>query len=466
MYDLFFHLPIDLTGRNPVNHVSREPHLLMTHAGLNVRVITLGLGGFYAKHLKVFDENGLELRPHRDYMPVFRYEGVTKRTGLLTCGAIVIINPDITGTVEVTTQLVGGDLAFVLDAKERVIQYLKDNPSEPLSWGGILGVEDEFGEGPIEDGTWSRFMYMPMNEALDELAATIRNGDQGQLMQYRTLAKQLSVDMVDQIEQDRQVLYTHMDDTDDPHDLTKEQIGLWNVLNALRSTKAEAEDGDGWETYMTPLRQLQAIQVQALPTLNTHMARRDNPHELTLDQINAYDRQTIDDLFAPKLDLDDFVSEATRIMVGNSAMTVNQFIAWLTSNIDGSNLSGMLTNEQKSPTNSTPTSVLMIRNGRAEWVEPNVLVNQYTTPVPATVYAGVFATHSAAMSRITSTYVSIREYPVGSVALYKCTDTQWYRGAHQIYYSRTYNTLFAARRNLSGWTNFGGPPSFPVYIPE
>ena len=52
---------------------------------------------------------------------------------------------------------------------------------------------------------------------------------------------------------------THSNRTDNPHKVTKSQIGLGKVANYEVATKAEAEAGTSNNTYMTPLRVLESL---------------------------------------------------------------------------------------------------------------------------------------------------------------------------------------------------------------
>ena len=77
----------------------------------------------------------------------------------------------------------------------------------------------------------------------------------------------------------------HIARQDNPHNVTKAQIGLGNVLNYGMSTEAEARAGTINTAFMSPLRTAQAIATQALTPLNAHVARTDNPHSTTKAQV-------------------------------------------------------------------------------------------------------------------------------------------------------------------------------------
>jgi hypothetical protein len=77
----------------------------------------------------------------------------------------------------------------------------------------------------------------------------------------------------------------HSNLTDNPHQVNKDQVGLGNVQNFTIATIGEAQDGDSHEKYMTPLRVKDAITSQATNRILSHTASFDNPHQVTKTQI-------------------------------------------------------------------------------------------------------------------------------------------------------------------------------------
>jgi hypothetical protein len=70
-----------------------------------------------------------------------------------------------------------------------------------------------------------------------------------------------------------------------PHNVTKAQVGLGNVDNFLTATQAQGESSTINDKFMTPLRTYQAIMVHAGTLLNTHVNNKNNPHEVTKAQV-------------------------------------------------------------------------------------------------------------------------------------------------------------------------------------
>lgn len=77
----------------------------------------------------------------------------------------------------------------------------------------------------------------------------------------------------------------HIDDTNNPHNTTKAQVGLGNVQDLPLASQAEAEDGTLNTRYMTALRSRQQLQVLALTPLSNHLNDSSNPHATTKTQV-------------------------------------------------------------------------------------------------------------------------------------------------------------------------------------
>lgn len=77
----------------------------------------------------------------------------------------------------------------------------------------------------------------------------------------------------------------HIDNNNNPHNTTAAQVGLGSVLNYGLASQAEAEAGAVTNRYMTPLRVKQAIDAVAMLPLNAHLNNSNNPHAVTKAQV-------------------------------------------------------------------------------------------------------------------------------------------------------------------------------------
>lgn len=82
---------------------------------------------------------------------------------------------------------------------------------------------------------------------------------------------------------------------------TKVDFGLGNVEDYGVANQSEAELGQANDRYMTPLRVTQLLNALFMPVLDTFMARRDNPHQVTAEQVGALTSEATQLLLDEKL---------------------------------------------------------------------------------------------------------------------------------------------------------------------
>jgi len=337
--------PLDLTGRNPDNLVIGERHTLVENSRDGMRVFVPNNGAFYTESLVLRDSSGLRLKPDVHYIATYLYEDATTRSGLEVCGTLVVIDPNVTSEVTVDYQAVGGDFAISTAALEQVLQTLKDD-DRPVEWAEIIGKPSEYPPGGHLHALWELYGFEYLVIQLERVVQAIVVGDQSIHDEVRAYARELLdvgkdyTDALDGRFQDHKANSTnphnvtkaqvglgsvnnyptatllevetgtannrfitveglvhgvdfhlgrdfrsHRDDYNNPHNVTKTQVGLGRVEDFTLSSQGEAEVGDRNDRYMTPLRTAQAIDFQAGRQLEQHTTNTNNPHNVTKAQV-------------------------------------------------------------------------------------------------------------------------------------------------------------------------------------
>ena len=80
-------------------------------------------------------------------------------------------------------------------------------------------------------------------------------------------------------------LESHIANKSNPHEVTAAQVGLGNVQNFPIATTAQAQAGTNTTTYMTPATTAAAIASQGASALNTHVQNFNNPHQVNKSQV-------------------------------------------------------------------------------------------------------------------------------------------------------------------------------------
>lgn len=98
-------------------------------------------------------------------------------------------------------------------------------------------------------------------------------------------------------------LGNHIGDKGNPHQVTKAQVGLGNVDNFATATDAIALSGTSTTNFITPANLNAVVTQKAVNPLNAHIADKNNPHQVTkaqvgLGNVNNYATATSADMSA------------------------------------------------------------------------------------------------------------------------------------------------------------------------
>lgn len=95
-------------------------------------------------------------------------------------------------------------------------------------------------------------------------------------------------------------LANHINDKQNPHNVTKAQVGLWNVENYPVAGPSDALAG-GTTNYMTPWSTRYLIDNAYWPIVDSHVGNRNNPHGVTAEQTGAYTQAQVNWLVNQRL---------------------------------------------------------------------------------------------------------------------------------------------------------------------
>lgn len=441
--------PVDLTGRSPINLVSGEEQLLLTHAGITQRVLTLDNGGFYTQGLMVYDAAYNLLTPNVDYVATYVYADASQRVGMEICGALVVLNNALTGSVFVTAQMVGGDYAFSLTAKQDTVTYLQGLGGATPVWAGYIGVEPQWSDGELTRERWSRPGYQRMNTELERIAQALMTGDAAAAAAYRSHVQAFRDAFVASYSDAG--LNTHVARIDRPHQENKVQLGLGLVANLPVANETISRLAVSNSYYQTPWHVYHAIDEKALKPMYNHRDRFDNPHGVTAAQLGAYTKAEANAVTGNYLDRTQGSVDTYTLASPYGGLSYNTVVTFSRSNLDAGNFTTGIFEPTLLGLN-TPSSGTVLR-GDGSWVSLNSIFEQYQRPTGTRIiYAGQLTNTDNAISQIATTYSNITEYPVGTVAFYRTSEY------HQVGSGNGSSKFYiypmrAAVRTSSGWIN-------------
>lgn len=279
---LILKYPLDPTGLNPNNKIVGEVHSLGT--GVN-RAIVPDYSAFYSASMVVYVEDGIDpLVPNQHYIAAQLHADATAALDREVCMAVVIIDQSIMGNIRLEYQTVGGDFSVSVDALRQAIED-EDLDDRTVSWGDLIARPSAFPPAPHLHDIGDLYGFEYVVEALEALRSAILIGDEAIHEEIRQYIRYEDSLLRDSIAQTNQNLNTHVQDKENPHAVTKAQVGLGNVLNYGVATTTDMVEASSNSLYTTPVRVRDAIAEHALKPLNAHIARTDNPHGVTKSQV-------------------------------------------------------------------------------------------------------------------------------------------------------------------------------------
>lgn len=305
--------PLDRTGTAATNKIINEARSV----GREVyRAIAPYAGAFFTKSMVVVDQaTGAELTLNTDYKILYPYQEAELEIGKPICTIVQILSANVTD-VYLTYQCVGGPYTTARDVLVQLISDLQQD-NRAVTWDAILGKPVEFNPSKHLHSATDLYGLEYVVLALEELVQAAYTGDVSShdvLYNYIDRIKayldenldalhQTDTDLYAEIERlDNRIdgvinsvngvqtnLTTHIDNVNNPHNVTKSQVGLSLVENYRPATQTEAEDGTALNVVMTPLRGIQQIakyvSTNVTPAITSHIQNTSNPHNTTAAQV-------------------------------------------------------------------------------------------------------------------------------------------------------------------------------------
>ena len=208
--------PEDLSGLKASNLVPEEIH---RPTGTNNRVIVPEHGPFFTESLVIMDlGTGRPMAPHTQWVAAQLEVDLTADAGKEIMSLIVVTDTKAVGPFSVTYQTVGGPYSYSVKAIIDMVEQL-DLDNRPIYWADILGKPDRYVPAPhphhINDiGGWP--VLFP---ALKGIEQAILLTDQAVLDAIRAGFRAEIVRIDGVLEQQRQQIFAHLNDFNNPHRL-------------------------------------------------------------------------------------------------------------------------------------------------------------------------------------------------------------------------------------------------------
>lgn len=255
--------PFDPTGTMLANLVEGEQQILTPPNFRDYYFIVPKAAPFFADSMRItfkgLDNAQRTLIEGVDYYLTHWFISASRACAKSVYGSVTFLDKTMSGVVTLKYQTIGG--IWVLQESE-IAEILANQLLNPriTTWETIVDMPIAF---PVIDHEW-------------DLADMV--GASG------------VVDAIDRItealnESGGNAITEHIANKDNPHDVTKTQVGLGNVQNYPVASITEAQQGTSNLVYMTALRVKNAIDAQAGAMLLAHTSNQANPHNVTASQL-------------------------------------------------------------------------------------------------------------------------------------------------------------------------------------
>lgn len=423
MPDVIVQLPLDRTGRAPNNLIGSEEHVLKVTPGFPYKIITLEHGGFYVESLRVYDEQYNKLVPKEDYIVTYEYKNAGESIGLKICGAIVFLDPLRTGTIYTSAQMVGGDLCYSFTVVEDYVKYFKEQPiNYRPHWIDYVGNEPLWKPGELEKERWKLDTYQPFNNEIGNIGINAQGADGVHENNYR---EQVIADHEAFLAKFNDRLDRHIQDINNPHVDIKSHIAidLGQLENYRVATEQEAIAGTSNELYMTPYLTSLSLNEWAVKPLNTHINDKNNPHEVTLTQVDTLSTNAVDGVVGSKYLLQEQVANSNYAAVDGTSKTYTTLYNEYRYQLQASNFAagggnGYLPQGRYGRGAPGPNTVLL--SNSQSWVDFGTICQLYGGKDNSVIYFLQFpaGTSQQQAFNVAMTQPQVWTAPLGSMFLY------------------------------------------------
>lgn len=230
--------PEDRTGISPLNKVSREPHVLTEINAATYRIIIPTFAPFYLDNFELIWKDGLgvehTLRRDIDYILTLPYVSASQVLQKMIYVGIAINTILTEGMLYISYQTLGGDSTADAAVVRESLYNLTQNP-RVTSWDILANKPEQFPpsdhDHPFDDLVGADKIV----EAINLIPEAIAAGP----------------------DPENNVI-KHLTDMNNPHGVTKAQVGLPDVVNLPVATDAEVAALAEVNKYVT-LKQVVAI---------------------------------------------------------------------------------------------------------------------------------------------------------------------------------------------------------------
>lgn len=244
--------PFDPTGQAPSNKITNELQSVISPDWKDYHFIIPKIAPFFLDTLtiRLVDEDRF-LVEGLDWLAGHKFLDASRATAKNVHGSIMFLNKSISGVIELNYQTVGGEW---LIAETFIAQLLNNVLTNPriTSWEEITNPPDRF---PVIDHEWNLSDMVGMSSVVQEIEGISS--------------------VIEERGNPTNLLNIHRGNYQNPHNVTKDQVGLGSVPNYTMCEETDARVGIRDDCFMSPATTKSAIERFAITSDKQYYTRQE-----------------------------------------------------------------------------------------------------------------------------------------------------------------------------------------------
>ena len=405
-------LGLDPTGSDEANLVLEEYHKLPAIETRPRRAVILEKGYFYVDSIAIKNTAGQYLVKDKDYKIVGFNGDATAKLGKPVAAIILILTEVTLNRIYVDAQMVGGEYCFVGDLTAKLLDLLKID-TRTIDYRNIEGIPNDLKSVRHKHSLAQTYGWEVFETELKRITGAIITNNKRDIKEVAVTLTQQSNDATSRIQSLEHMIDTHLGDKSNPHKLTLTQVNLEYYADRFIVEASQIYDGFIEDNYLTPAAIKRYLTDQAYAPFVEHINNTNNPHKVTLAQVDALSTGDFDAIVDDRYTATEQVVNAQHI----EHLAYPELIDYIRSDLDASRvMNGIIAPRRLGSGTPTATSVLV----GGKWTELSEVFSKYAHPKPKLLYATGLgnAVNNTALNNLKSRYSDISKYPVGTGVLY------------------------------------------------
>lgn len=437
-------LPLDLKGTKASNRIQNETRVLVKVPDRPHRVLIPRMGAFFEdSNLKLVDQGRLLVKGV-DYTTTYLYRELTHLAGKPIYAFLVITNPAVSNNLTLDYQAVGGPFGLDVSELQALLDTIEHGDQNRVDFEDIINKPKAYNPLDHMDEYWQLYGAENTVTVINRIGDVIAAGNEAVEASLDAYAGEYLDQAIAALQERKDLFTDHLNNRNNPHQDTKETVGLGLLNNWPMATVAEHNDASLTNRYTHPQGGMRAITDGPLKSLQAHITDYNNPHRTTYAHIGAHSVSELTNMLNAKLSR---TSPAynTNHLFGMDSLEFKQYAM---SGLSATAFTSGIVPSGRMGSGTQSTTTLLMGDKRYRRIQDLVAEAQalYPNVKIISVRSATANTAASAIQHANITFSNLTQYPVGTLLVYHALNTfDSVSGQYE---------MKMLVRNASGWTSY------------